>query len=309
VLERLDLHDESGRPVNYPARLILRQQTEARVSAADVSDAADVLSDLRAGRSIVFDSFGSRLILRQDGATLEIRPGARLEPMRLEMPESAAALVAVLAEASDFFALAGELGDLSMSATGPGDALQLSVQVAPVAGDGAGCPAPPGFFSGGHMVIVGHPTELGQVELSGCDAIWLDVHNPGEQLMDLTLLMVEPTGQIVPLPLEPRQVAGRLGPGQRVRTGYQFDPAARGYTAKLAVIVVEAPESALEIITFHHLCRPAIGRHDQVCPGDAQLLGRNIRRGEQGMAMMPRTSRVMLVDIRVMPDIEGDGGE
>ena len=90
--------------------------------------------------------------------------------------------------------------------------------------------------------------------------------------VDASIVIIEPTGQVTPLAMQSTLHGARLHPGQRLRGGYQFDPDQPFGVTQLALIAVEAPWQAVEIVSYKYLCRPGFGGKTGDCA--ARHIGR-----------------------------------
>jgi len=159
--------------------------------------------------------------------------------------------------------------------------------VEPIAADGT---LPPGAS--------GWSKDAGSLTIVGCDVVFVRVSNKSESAVDLTLLVLEPNGQIEPLSTAPAVLGARAPAGASLVGAHAFDAAEKVLEARLAVIGAAVTGESDEIVSYSHLCTPAPGATTS-CEG----LPSDTLRGEPaGRPAEVSASVVLLRSLRVGAD-------
>lgn len=177
------------------------------------------------------------------------------------------------------------------------------------------CPPSPRVPSAG-----GFPAGIEPIEPSDtaaafhvCDVVWVEVTNRLDRSVDVTVLAIEPNGQIEPLDLAPRIFGGRLPPDAKATAGYGFDRTNETFEAEIALIAVGVPDGADEIVSFRQLCRPPVDAIVESC-GSSRFPGttRGARNPERIGTEIQREATVSMKPIKINPyhrDVAGQGHE
>ncbi len=310
----VELRDAYGGPLNYAARLqLVRRERQAGGNPSDAL-LRKVVSGLGRASDDVADLPGWRMSRRKADNAVLIARAAREPGFAFAHAFDHGSFDRQISLVSDRLALVGTLHDLALSGPGSADDPMVGIEIGFArtrlerAPTGTDCQPPEGFFANARELRPERSGRVDRISLSGCDAVWVTLSNTGDKAVDISVLVIEPTGQVTPLPLQPELHGARLHPGMRLRAGYQFDVEPAAPISQIAVIAVQAPGDAVEIISFNHLCRSDFAGKTDSCR-DAMAGQMAVRSGDSDRHVLtPRHSVVSIVDVMVEEDREDRQG-
>ena len=294
--------DHMERPLDYGARLLLRRTETGRSGNA-------FMEDLIARKPVTVGHGASAFRVVWDSVSQEYEMIAGESEFRI--PGTGETDGALVQDLADFLKVTDHLNTLANSSEPEARAISESVKVTYEisAGDTRDltCAPAPSFPTFEDQSTRNTLNSDATITATGCDTIWLDFENRGGTDFDLTVLMLEPTGQVSSLRLYPTNPSARMKAGAKARAGYQFDPIKEARPVQLAVVAVSAPEHSHEIISFHHLCRPAFTDTLGACSGVAENGDETMRNWSNEVRFAARPSAVQVMHVLLSADTHSDG--